>query len=99
MSGIEFYLLGPLVEGAEDLPSAGGGGDMYVDYRGFTIIAKARKGPVGWIGEVCIFLSPPQSPIHGFYPVSRFHMDPQTALHEALLEGIMRVERGQVIAL
>jgi len=98
VSSVQFYVTGPLIEEEENVPSVPPGGDLYVDYRGFTIVARARKAPVGWVGELCIFLSPPETPIHGFYPISRFHMDPQTAVHEALLEGILRVERGQVIA-
>lgn len=99
MSSVPFLVIGPLMERAQGPPSLEPGGDLQLDYRGFRLMAHARRGPVGWVGELCIFLSPPQSPVHGFYPISRFHMDPQTAIHEALLEGILRVERGQVIAL
>jgi len=73
--------------------------DTMLEYKGFRLIARARRGPVGWLGELRIVLSPVDSPLHSLIPVGRFHADPETAIQQALLEGILRVERGDVIAL
>lgn len=99
MSPACFLMVGSPVETLQGPSTADPGADVELEFRGYKLAARARKGAVGWMGELCIFLSPPQSPVHAFYPVGRFHMDPQGALHEALLEGILRVERGEVIAL
>lgn len=70
-----------------------------MEHKGMLLMARANRGPVGWIGELTILLSREDpSLLYGYIPVYRFHMDPHTAVSEALLEGIRRVERGEVIA-
>ena len=90
---------GPLgSDGHEDDEVTQGSGKI-LTHKGFTLMAKAKKGPVGWVGELTIFL-PGQNdiPLQGYVPLSRFFMDPETAVSEALLEGIRRIDRGEVIA-
>ncbi len=94
-----FLILGPLGETEQigEMPSLGG--DLELEYKGFRLLAWTRKAAAGWIGELMIISQPVQLPVQGYCSVPRFHMDPMTALQEALLYGIMRVERGEVFAL
>lgn len=99
MSAPWFLLLGPLAEsaGVGELPALGG--DLEMEYRGFRLLARAKKAAVGWSGELMIVFSPVELPVQGYCCVPRFHMDPMTALQQALLYGIMKVERGEVLDL
>jgi hypothetical protein len=97
--GSEILLVGPVGHQARSSAELEGGDEAVLEYKGFQLIARARRGPVGWVAELQIVLSPPDSPVHGFVPVGRFHGDRETAIQQAFLEGIMRVERGEVIGL
>jgi len=99
MSGPCFLVTGPLVEDGQDEARISLGGDLELDYGGFRLVATARKAPVGWTGELCIVSRPVESPVQGLCKVPRFYMDPQTAVQEALLHGIIRVQRGQILDL
>lgn len=65
-----------------------------VRYKGFRLIAQASRGPVGWVAEVAILPVEGRSPVAGHLPPSRFYADPVTAVQEALLLGMMRVDAG-----
>ncbi len=99
MSGPWFLVMGPLVESGWVSETPGLGGELELEYRGVRLVARARRAAVGWTGELMIVLKPVSLPVQGFCTVPRFHMDPATALQEALLYGIRRVERGQVLDL
>ncbi len=92
-------LIGPVGHIGVGWPEVTDTDDTTLEYKGFRLIARARRGPVGWVGELRIVLHPVDSPLQGFIPIGRFHTDPQTAIQQALLEGMLRVERGEVIAL
>jgi hypothetical protein len=96
---MEMLVIGPVghVTGAQ--AKLTDDGEAILTHKGYRLVARAKPGPVGWVGELCIVLSPADSPLHGFFPVGRFHMDRETALREALIEGILRVERGDVFQL
>ena len=92
-------LVGPIGHlGPRHAEFEGGAGDP-LDYKGFQLVARARRGPIGWVGELLILFPQIDSPVHGFVPVARFREDPNIAIQEALLEGIHRVDRGEVIEL
>jgi hypothetical protein len=99
MSAPCFLVTGPLIEDEQGEAQVSLGGDLELDYGGFLLVATARKAPVGWTGELCIVTRPVESPVQGLCKVPRFYMDPQTAVQEALLHGIMRVQRGQILDL
>lgn len=94
-----FLVLGPLVESEGGLEQPALGGELELEYRGFRLLARAKRGPVGWTGELMIVFSPVELPVQAYCDVPRFHMDPMTALQEALLHGIMRVEKAEVLDL
>lgn len=99
MSAPCFLVLGPLAEWGKVAEPPALGGELELEYKGFRLLARARKAPVGWTGELMIVFQPVELPVQGFCSVPRFHMDPMTALQEALLYGMMQVERGQVLEL
>jgi hypothetical protein len=65
-----------------------------LEYKGFRLLARARRAPVGWIGELTILLPQEGSPLHVRIPIPRFYDDPMLAIRMACLEGIMRVDKG-----
>jgi hypothetical protein len=96
---MEILLIGPVGHVGRGSAKVREAHDHVMDYMGFRLIARARRGPVGWVGELTILLPGAQSPLQGVSLVPRFHQDFPTAIQEAFLEGIRRVDRGQVIQL
>jgi hypothetical protein len=95
----DLLLIGPVGHRGVGWPEVAHADEAVLPYKGFHLVARARKGPVGWLGEVRIILAPARLPVHVFAPVPRFHMDPGTAVREALIEGIRKVDRGEIIGL
>ena len=96
---MDMLLIGPVGHVRGERDEQDDGHENALLYRGFRLIARAKRGPVGWVGELTILLPGSKSPLQGISLVPRFHQDPRTAMQEALLEGIQRVDRGQVIQL
>ena len=96
---LKMLVVGPIGHLGPRHAGVGGGAGDPLDYTGFQLVARARRGPGGWVGELLILFPQNDSPVHGFVPVARFREDPHVAIQEALLEGIHRVDRGDVIEL
>jgi hypothetical protein len=93
---VDMILVGPVgYKGPRDEGSDFEAGEMV--YKGFRLVARAKRGPIGWIGELTVLFPPDDSRVHAVLPIPRFHADPLSAIREAHLQGILRVDRGDVI--
>jgi len=91
---MELLVIGPI--GHHGKESRRLGNREAIHYKGFRLIAQALRGQAGWVAELAILPVHGPCPVAGHLPPSRFYADPVTAVQEALLEGIRRVDAGGV---
>jgi hypothetical protein len=96
--GMEMILIGPIGH----VDRVGEQIDAFsnaIEYKGFRLLARAKRGPVGWIGELMILLPQNDAPIHAWVPVHRFHTEPSSAINASITEGMIRIDQGRIIQL
>ncbi len=89
-------VVGPIGHNGDDMGLLGDRG--MIRYKGFRLIAQALRGPVGWVAELAILPGEGGAPVAGHLPASRFYADPVTAVQEALLQGMRRLDAGMGLA-